>query len=501
VSAVRRPSQEVVFEQSAVEKAHVKFTELEKWLLSPETLGMPLHDVEEGQEKRAREVMRLLLQAHLDRRGTGDVGRALEVAAKDDEGGEIVRRQGQKRMHTREIHSVFGEIKARRTAYYEPGGKSVHPLDQEASLPKRTFSYVLQRRLCLGAIQGPFDEAVERVEESAGVRVSKRSAEDVVREAAQDFDAFYAQRIPPAAETTGPIVVAAADCKGIPMVKPEEALRVVRPGKGKKANKKRMATVAAVFTQEPRPRTPEEVVESLFYEGPRLRREAPKPRVGPEFKRVWASLEKEKKDVLAEVACEVQARDPAGSKTLALVVDGEKSLQQGLLKVLPRGVEILDLMHALERLWKIVYRFHEEGSDEGKEWVRARTLRILQGKVSQVIKGIRQSATKRGLTGEDRDVIDKATAYLYRNRHRMRYDDYLRQGLPIASGSVEGACKNLVKDRFERSGMRWTIPTAEAVLRLRAAYRSGDFDEYWRFHVLREQERLHPEGSWRVVAK
>jgi hypothetical protein len=45
----------------------------------------------------------------------------------------------------------------------------------------------------------------------------------------------------------------------------------------------------------------------------------------------------------------------------------------------------------------------------------------------------------------------------------MRYDSYLRKGYPIASGPVEGACKNLIKDRMERSGMRWTLPMAEAV--------------------------------------
>jgi hypothetical protein len=38
----------------------------------------------------------------------------------------------------------------------------------------------------------------------------------------------------------------------------------------------------------------------------------------------------------------------------------------------------------------------------------------------------------------------------------MRYDEYLAKGWPITSGPVEGACKNLIKDRMERSGMRWT---------------------------------------------
>ena len=85
-------------------------------------------------------------------------------------------------------------------------------------------------------------------------------------------------------------------------------------------------------------------------------------------------------------------------------------------------------------------------------------------------------------------------AYLYRNRTRMRYQEYLAQGWPIASGPVEGACKNLIKDRMERSGMRWTEAMAEAVVQLRAIYLSGDFDCYWSFHIEQDQRRLHPPG-------
>jgi hypothetical protein len=74
----------------------------------------------------------------------------------------------------------------------------------------------------------------------------------------------------------------------------------------------------------------------------------------------------------------------------------------------------------------------------------------------------------------------------------MCYDEYLEKGWPIASGSVEGACKNLIKDRMERSGMRWTPAMAEAMLRLRALYLSGDFEDYWIYHVLQDQQRLYP---------
>jgi hypothetical protein len=54
----------------------------------------------------------------------------------------------------------------------------------------------------------------------------------------------------------------------------------------------------------------------------------------------------------------------------------------------------------------------------------------------------------------------------------MRYDEYLAAGSPIASGPVGGACKNLIQDWMERSGMHWTEAMAEAIVKLRL-YLSG----------------------------
>jgi hypothetical protein len=88
----------------------------------------------------------------------------------------------------------------------------------------------------------------------------------------------------------------------------------------------------------------------------------------------------------------------------------------------------------------------------------------------------------------------------HRNRARMQYDEYLANGWPIASGPVEGARKNLITDRMERSGMRWTESMAEAIVKLRAIYLSGDFDRYWEFHIEQDQRRLYPT-PWTVVPK
>ena len=132
----------------------------------------------------------------------------------------------------------------------------------------------------------------------------------------------------------------------------------------------------------------------------------------------------------------------------------------------------------LDKLWKVAKVFCSGGKDEAaarEAWVYKQTLRILKGEVSQVVRGIRQSVTKRGLKGDSGKKVSRAANYLYRNRHYMRYDKYLAEGLPIASGPVEGACKSLIKDRMERSGMRWGV-SIEAMLRMRAVYLSGDYE-------------------------
>ena len=196
----------------------------------------------------------------------------------------------------------------------------------------------------------------------------------------------------------------------------------------------------------------------------------------------------------------MRRRDPQKVKKHVAVTDGERALQIRVTRILgPTVILILDLLHVLEKLWKAAYVFHAEGSEAAEDWVRLRALRILQGDVSQVVKGLRQTVTKRHLRGEARKTLRGVAAYFYRNRSRMRYHEYLAQGLPIASGAVEGACKNLVKDRMERSGMRWTEDSAEAMLKLRATYLSDDFDEYWAFHVQQDQARLHPSGQWKVL--
>ncbi|MGH9055520.1 MAG: ISKra4 family transposase, partial [Acidimicrobiales bacterium] len=442
--------------------------DLERFLAEAAKDHLYLSAIERGTEVKGREICRRCLQAHLDALRGGDVGEAIVV-----EGPDGPLRLSYKRSGRRRLLSIFGEVAVTRVGYSAPGAPSIHPLDAELGLPGRRYSYEICRRLVRHAVLGPFDEAVDIVSELCGETIPKRATEQIVREAAVDFDSFYQIRAA-AKMARGEVLVGSVDGKGIPMVKSQPAEKVVRPKKGQKPNKKRMATVATVFSQAPRPRTPQEVVDSLFRTSVPPRHHEPRqPRAN---KRVWASLEATKDDFIDDVLAEMTRRDPTHRHAWVVVTDGERALQRRVRSSFANTTLVLDIFHALEKLWPAAYVLHPEGSPEAEAFVKQRALRILSGQVSQVIKGLRQIATKRHLRGERAKALRGAADYYWHNRAHMAYDRYLAAGWPIGSGSVEATCKCLVRDRMERTGMRWVPDGAEAMLKLRAVYLSGDFD-------------------------
>jgi hypothetical protein len=73
----------------------------------------------------------------------------------------------------------------------------------------------------------------------------------------------------------------------------------------------------------------------------------------------------------------------------------------------------------------------------------------------------------------------------------MRYEICLAHGYPIGSGVIEGACRNLINDRLELTGMSWTLKGAESVMRLRAVHINKDWDAFWKFRRQSERRRLY----------
>jgi hypothetical protein len=149
----------------------------------------------------------------------------------------------------------------------------------------------------------------------------------------------------------------------------------------------------------------------------------------------------------------------------------------------------------LERIWTAAHCFHPEGSDQAEEFVTVRLQRILEGGVGRVIGGLKQMATKHNLRGVRRQRLNASVKYLTNNRKHMDYDKYLAHGYPIGSGVVEGACRHLVKDRMELTGMRWRTKGAQAMLDLRSVFLNGDWDRFQQHRIEEKTRKLYPYGE------
>jgi hypothetical protein len=458
--------------------------------------GRPVHEVEAGLWDLALQIGRRGLTAFLDAHGSGDLG----VIATLPDGQEVQRLE---ELHARRYVSIFGAFTLERTVYGSREGQALEfvPLDNRLQLPANAFSYVLQDWDQSLAMEQPFGQVSQTIERILKLKQSVDSLEGVNRQQAQDVSTFQAfQGSPPAAEE-GRIVVVTADCKGI-VIRGQGTKTVCggeRPA-GQRANQKRMAAVAAVYTVEAYVRTADDVVAALFrdpdYE--------PEPRPQPCHKRVWASLPEEGDQPRSSIAVvfdwvwwEFAQRNPRLQRPTVCLCDGQEALWQACADSVldDERIDILDLLHVTPRLWAAAKLLYGEKSKEVLPCVRQRVTQVLEGKVESVIRTLRRLAQERGLPGTKKKALSRICSYLYNNRQRMRYDDYLRQGYPIASGVIEGACRHLIKDRMERAGMHWTLTGAQAMLDLRSVWVGGNWQEFQQQRIDQEAERLYPHRN------
>jgi len=460
----------------------------------------PIHQVEETLFRDLLAMGRSLLQAFLALAGDGDVGPTLTLPSDSpSEPTRTLPRLDEAR--ARPYLSIFGEVAIERRCYGN-GPVEAAPLDAQLHLPRRQYSYLLQQWLGAFVVDDAHAQAVQKLQTILGIAIAVKASEDLNREQASDVEPFQDRRPVPPAPDEEAILVVTADCKGVPLVRsslaegetPPTSPAVAQPephhrrGKGEKANKKRMAAVGAVYTMEPFPRTPDDVIKEVG------RREAAPRRPVPRNKHVRAELLVGKVALFLWLADEVLRRNPEGIKPVVFLSDGERALHEHQGEFLPEGVIcILDLFHVLEHVWKVAWCFFDEATEKkaAEAWVEAKLRKLLEGGVGSVIRGLRVMATKRGLKGKARKTVNQVTGYLERNRERMKYDEYLAAGYPIGSGVVEGACRHLVKDRLERAGMRWRREGAQAMLDLRATYLNGEWETFWAYHVEKEDDRLY----------
>jgi hypothetical protein len=394
--------------------------------------------------------------------------------------------------------TLCGEVTVTRRSSGARGVPSLFALDAALHLPPDTSSDGLRRHVAQDVALMRVDAATERLAQTTGGHMPTRQSAQVVVQVVQDCEAFSAMRHAQGAEASEDLLVLTTDGTG--MVRHQADLReatrkaaararptrITRLSPGETRPRKRMATVASVYTVAPSARSPAEVMSPDPDEGPR-------PTV--HNKRVWARVERDAEAVIDDRFDEAVRRDPTQQRPWVVVVDGEPH-QLARVHAAARRHQVsvtmvMDCMHVLEDLWEAARGLaagHAEAAEAGGQ---ARALKVLQGQARTVAAGMRRRATMRTFSPKQRAGGDTCADSLLHRYVSLRSDRFLAQGVPIAPGGIAGTCRHLITDRMDLTGARWRLQRAEAVLQLRSLRSSGAFEASWRVHKQQELQRNH----------
>ena len=482
--------------QSVFESVDELLTEVSSIEFEDSALG----DVEATVDKRGQEILRKIVQGYLNQRSAEEQKQEF-VKGEDDK----IRAYHRKKC-SRKVESLFGEVTVSRIGYHAPELSFVFPLDAGLNLPPNKYSHGLQGEIAYLVATESFDETLESLRRQGGGILPKRQLQEVSSDLVTDFDEFYQQnQAQPIKEDN--ILVITADCKGVSMHTQDlrEATRKeaekasgkkkMRLQSGEKNGRKRMATVVSVYEVAPFHRTSEQILK--------LEEESLPPRPKVENKRVWADIVEDTSTLLEQGFEEARRRDPEQKMKWVVLIDGQTELIRQTEQLAKKfAVEVTmtqDLIHVIEYLWKAAHALYpdKDNADKREEWVRKRTHELLKGNAQFVASGLRRAASRAKLEKQERKPVDTAAHYIENNKERLAYDKFLKQGLPIATGVIEGACRYLVKDRMELTGARWRLQSADAVLKLRSLKASGNLEEYLKYHF--EQEKVRNYTYCRLV--
>lgn len=478
-------------------------------LAGPEADRLTHVDLEERVAEQGRELLRSLLQDHLDLRAEREERRRGVTSA------DGVARPRAERGHRRSLGTVFGTVAVSRIAYRAVGAVNVYPADAGLSLPEGKHSHGLRRLAAIESVRGSFEQAGAAIGRVTGTSMGKRQVEQLAQAAAVDVAGFYASRRPDPAPAD--LLVMQYDGKGIVMrpgalreatAKAAAAARAggghklaTRLSPGEKNGRKRMAEIGAVYDATPATRTPADIFghpgKQHHGRGKSEDESKGEPSRRPLTRGKWltASVTDDIPQVITAGFDEADRRDPAHTRTWVVLVDGNKQQIEAITaEAARRKVKItivIDFIHVLEYLWGAAWCFYYHGDTDAEAWVAAQAVKILEGNAGRVAAAIRQKATLGGFSATERKNADICANYLTAKKPHLDYAHALAHGWPIATGVIEGACRHLVKDRMDITGARWGLDGAEAILTLRALTSNGDFNEYWKYHLKQEHARVH----------
>jgi hypothetical protein len=430
--------------------------------------------------------------------GDGDLGPSVTM-----EDGRTLHRS--ETVEERPLRTIFGEHKF-DTFVYAAGSKrkiELRPIDARLNLPPGKASYLLEEFTQMFCVEKAFAVGARQFEAVFRQKLSVDVLEDINRAMGEQAEPFLDNLTVPPRVEEGAIMVTTSDGKGVPLVH-SEAAKVPCFEKLERPGNRRMATLGCIYTVDPFVRTPEQILAALFRDDT-VPQPAERPKACHKHYQAYFACHEPGEEPLPSayrtwtwLAEQAERRHQPG-QVIVRLMDAQATqwdasdicLEEMVAKLQVRLVDILDIIHTSGYVWKAAKAFHTHREHQ-EAFVQERLLRILRGEVLSVITGMRRMASQRGLKGQALKDVTTTCNYFAKNSHRMRYDEYLKAGYPIASGVIEGACRHVIKDRMEHGGMRWTIQGAGAMLNVRCIYASSAWERFGIWRQAEQAQTVHP---------
>lgn len=360
--------------------------------------------------------------------------------------------------------TVLGEIRVRRNYYYDPKKETgIFPKDGVLGIEGTMFSPGVTRMMGRTGASRPFGLAAEDLKELAGITIAAKEVERSCHCLGPQVETFLQSSQPEEyprenviAFRNIPILYISMDGTGIPMVKKETQ---GRRGKGEDGcAKTREVKLGCVFTQT-----------GVNSKGYPVRDENSTSYVG--------GIEVAEK-FSARIYQEALRRGLWRARTVCVLGDGAPWIWNIADLQFPDAIKIVDLFHAKEHIWKVAREIFSPDPSQLEPWAMERIGELEQGCPEMVSSKILERIPSSSKFSE---MLEKEAAYFDRNKERMRYAQFRKQGLFVGSGVVEAGCRSVIGSRLKQSGMHWSVPGANAVISLRCCIESNRWEDFWEY--------------------
>jgi hypothetical protein len=366
-----------------------------------------------------------------------------------------------KEYRDKDVLTVLGPVTVQRAYYYDRDcGEGYCPKDAALDIAETSFSPGVRRIMARVGAYRPFGLGQEDIKEMADIEVDPKAIERIAHQLGEEVEEFYQEE--GSRFLSGKLVVLRSvrtmyicmDGTGVPMVKAETANR---KGKGEQGQAKtREAKLGCVFTQTTVDEKgyPKRDEDSTSYVGAIETTEAFGNRIYPEALR--RGLER--------------------AQRVCVIGDAAPWIWNIAEEHFYGAIQIIDLYHARQHYWNVARAAFGSHEKRLKQWTERRRKELDEGKVEEVIQAIQRLAVS---APEQKEILEGEIAYFEKNKDRMRYGNFRRQGLFVGSGVVEAGCRTVIGQRLKQSGMHWTLKGANNIIDLRCCILSNRWEDFW----------------------